>query len=130
MKKSKARFPDSVIEKIHKDKILGIRAGKNSTHRIIGVWVVVVDGRVFVRSYEAKAGGWWQTLVRDPYGQMHLYQRKRGIKVRAVPVKSETLKEKVSAAYRKKYNTPGSAHYVKDMSRSPSKDTTTELVAL
>lgn len=130
MKKSKARFPDSVIEKIHKDKILGIRAGKNSTHRIIGVWVVVVDGRVFVRSYEAKSGGWWQTLVRDPYGQMHLYQRKRGIKVRAVPVKSETLKEKVSAAYREKYNTPGSAQYVKDMSRSPSKDTTTELVAL
>ena len=128
MKKSKARFPDSVIEKIHKDKILGIRAGKNSTHRIIGVWVVVVDGRVFVRSYEAKAGGWWQTLVRDPYGQMHLYQRKRGIKVRAVPVKSETLKEKVSAAYREKYNTPGSVQYVKDMSRSPSKDTTTELV--
>jgi len=129
MKKTEARFPDSVIEKIDKDRILGIRAGKNSKHRVIGVWAVVVDGRVFVRSYQAKPGGWWQTLVRDPHGQMYLYQRKRGINIRAVQVKSEALKERVSAAYREKYNTPGSVQYVKDMSRSPSKDTTTELVA-
>jgi hypothetical protein len=129
MKKANARFPDSVIEKIHKDKILGIRAGIKSDHRVIGIWVVVVDGRVFVRSYQAKPGGWWQTLAKDPQGQIYLYQRKRGINIRAVQVKSEALKERVSAAYREKYNTPGSVLYVKEMSRSPSKDTTMELVA-
>ncbi len=127
MKKTK-QFPDSVVEKIHKDKILGIRAGRNSKHRVIGVWVVVVDGRLFVRSYQAKPNGWWQTLVKDPHGQMYLYQRTRGIKVRAVQVKSEAMIEKVSAAYKEKYNTPGSVQYVKEMSRSPSKDATVELV--
>lgn len=124
---AKVRFPDEVIKRIQADRILGIRAGLNSTHRVIGVWVVVVKGRVFVRSYHLKPGGWWQTLVNDPHGQMFLYQRKRGIKVRAAQVKSEKLKEAVSAAYREKYNTPGSVGYVADMSRSPSKDTTTEL---
>lgn len=128
MKMTKTRFPDSVVEKIHKDKILGVRAGKNSKHRVIGVWAVVVDGRVFVRSYQAKPNGWWETLMKDPHGQMYLYQRARGIKIRAVRVKSEVMKEKVSAAYKEKYNTPGSVLFVKEMSRSPSKDATMELV--
>lgn len=129
MKKTKARFPDSVIEKISSDKILGIRAGTKSDHRVIGIWVVVVDGRVFVRSWSMKPRSWWRTFLDNPHGEIFVGGRKRGIKVRAVQVKSETLKEKVSTAYREKYNTPGSVQYVKDMSRSPSKDTTTELVS-
>jgi hypothetical protein len=130
MIRSKARFPDSVLEKIHKDKILGIRAGSDSTHRIIGVWAVVVDGRVFVRSYQMKPGGWWQTLVKDPHGEIFVGGRKRGIKVRAVQVKSEKMKDAVSAAYKVKYNTPGSVQYVKDMSRKKSRNATTELVTI
>jgi len=55
---------------------------------------------------------------------------KRGIKVRAAQVKSEKVKETVSAAYREKYNPPGSIGDVDDMSRIPSRDTTTELVVI
>ena len=130
MNKSKARFADSVIEKIREDKILGIRAGKNSTHRVIGVWVVVLDGRLYVRSYQLKPNGWWQTLLVDPYGEIFVARRKRGIKVRAVQVKSEKMKEKVSAAYKEKYKTPGSVQYVREMSRKKSRDTTTGLVPI
>ena len=123
-------FSKEVLSKLHADRILGIRAGSEGTHRVIGVWVVVVEGRVFVRSYQLKPNGWWQTLVQDPHGEIVLYGRKRGIKIRAVQVRGEKMKEKVSAAYKEKYNTPGSVGYVAEMSRSPSKDTTTELVPL
>jgi hypothetical protein len=126
--KAKPQFSSEAIKRIETDRILGIRAGTDSDHRVIGIWVVVVDGRVFVRSYTLKPGGWWHTLLKDPYGQIYVYKRKRGIRVRAVQAKSERLKEKVSAAYREKYNTPGSVGYVAEMSRSPSKDTTTEFV--
>lgn len=124
----KKRFPETVFAKIHEERILGIRAGTNSTHRIIGIWAVVVDGRVFVRSWSMKPRSWWRTFLEDPYGEIFVARRKRGIKVRAVQVKGEKMKEKVSAAYREKYNTRGSVGYVADMSRSPSRDTTTELV--
>jgi len=117
-----------ILATIHKDRILGIRAGTDSTHRVIGVWVVVVDGRVFVRSYEMKPSGWWRTLLEDPHGEIFVGGRKRGINVRAVQVKSEKMKNLVSAAYKEKYNTPGSVGYVAEMSRSPSKDATMELV--
>lgn len=124
------RFPDSVLERIKDDRILGIQAGKESTHRTIGLWVVVVDGRVFVRSWSMKSRSWWRTLLEDPYATIFVSRRKRGIRVRARQVRSEKLKDRVSEAYREKYNTRGSVGYVEDMSRKPSRDTTTELVPL
>lgn len=124
----KKTFSREVIAKIDSERILGIRAGSDASHRVIGIWAVVVEGRVFVRSWSMKPRSWWRTFLEDPYGEIFVAKRKRGIKVRAVQVKSEKMKEKVSAAYREKYNTRGSIGYVEDMSRSPSRDTTTELV--
>ena len=126
--KTKDRFTNEIVTTIQKDRILGIRAGTDSAHRVIGIWVVVVDGRVFVRSWSMKPRSWWRTFLEDPHGEIFVAKRKRGIKVRAVQVKSEKLKDAVSAAYREKYNTRGSIGYVEDMSHSPSRDTTTELV--
>ena len=128
--KPKQSFSEKILAVIHKERILGIRAGTDSPHRVIGIWAVVVDGRVFVRSYTMKPRSWWRTFLEDPHGEIFVAKRKRGIKVRAVQVKSEKLKEAVSAAYKEKYNTPGSVGYVAEMSRSPSRDTTTELVAI
>ena len=128
--KTKKQFSEEILSIIHQDRILGIRAGSDGAHRVIGIWVVVVDGRVFVRSYSMKPRSWWQTFLEDPYGEIFVAKRKRGIKVRAVQTRSEKMKDKVSAAYKEKYNTPGSVGYVEDMSHSPSRDTTTELVPI
>lgn len=128
--KPKQPFSEDILATIHKDRILGIRAGSDSDHRVIGVWVVVVDGRVFVRSYTMKTGGWWRTFLKDPHGEIFVSKRKRGIKVRAVQTRSERLKDLVSEAYMEKYNTPGSVGYVEEMSRKPLRDTTTELVPI
>lgn len=124
--KSKNRFPDNILPAIQKAKIIGIRAGKESSHRVIGVWVVVVEGRVFVRSWSLKPRSWWRTFREDSYGSMFLGERE--IPIRAVHTRSERLKDMVSQAYKEKYNTPGSIQFVKDMSRKKSRDTTTELV--
>lgn len=120
------RFPPDLIEAVRKDKIFGLRAGRSSVHRVIGIWAVVVEGRVFVRSWSMQPRGWWRTLLEDPYGSMFVGDRE--VTVRAVHTRSERLKDLVSAAYREKYHTPGSVQYVKEMSRKKSRDTTTELV--
>ena len=125
---SRQHFSPEIIALIKKDQILGLRAGRNSAHRVIGIWAVVVKERVFVRSWSMKPNSWWRTLREDPYAEIFVSKRKRGIKIRALQVRSEKLKDAVSAAYREKYNTPGSIGYVEDMSRKPSRDTTTELV--
>ena len=122
------RFPENMIASVKKEKILGIRAGQDSTHRIIGIWMVVVEGRIFVRSWSLKPRSWWRELREDPYGRIFLGDLE--IPIRAVQTRSERLKDLVSAAYKEKYNTAGSIQYVKDMSRKKSRDTTTELVPL
>jgi hypothetical protein len=126
--RSKNCFPDDILTTIQEDKIIGIRAGKESTHRVIGVWVVVVEGRVFIRSWSLKTRSWWRTFLEDPYGSMFVSERE--IPIRAVHTRSERLKDLVSQAYKEKYNTPGSIQFVKDMSRKKSRDTTTELVPI
>jgi hypothetical protein len=123
---AKNRFPDDLLAIIQKEKILGIRAGRESAHRIIGVWAVVVESRVFVRSWGRKARGWHRAFMEDPYGSLFVGERE--IPIRTVQTRSELLKDLISQAYQEKYNTPGSIQYVKDMSRKKSRDTTTELV--
>ena len=123
-----SRFAEDILMTLRSEKILGLRAGMDSTHRVIGVWVVVVEGRVFVRSWSMKPRSWWRTFLEDPYGSMFLGEKE--IPIRAIQTRSERLKDLVSRAYKEKYNTPGSILYVQDMSRKKSRDTTTELVPL
>lgn len=119
------RFSKKVLGAIDSSLILGIRAG-SKPHRIIGVWAVVVEGRVFIRSWSRKPGGWHRTFLEEPRGIMTVGDRK--FRVRAVQTRSERLKDAVSDAYAAKYHTPASRKYVKDLSGAKSRATTTELI--
>ena len=124
--KTKNRFDTSTLSRIRKEKILGIRAGTESTHRVIGIWVVVVEGRVFARSWSLKPRSWWRTFLENLQGSLFIGEQE--FVIRAIQTRSERLKDLVSQAYKEKYNTPGSIQYVKEMSRKRSRDTTTEFV--
>ena len=125
---AKARaFPAHVVATIREAKILGIRAG-TKPHRIIGIWVVVVEGRVFVRSYSLKERSWYRTFLEEPRGIIEVNGKQ--MKVRPVFTRSERLKKLVDRAYAEKYNTPGSLIFVKGFRVKKRRDTTTELVPL
>ena len=128
MKAKKSRnFPDEILATINKDKILRIRAGR-SEHRFIGIWAVVVEKRVFVRSWSLKPRSWYRTFLEEPRGAIQVAGRE--IPVRAVHTRSERLKDAISRAYLEKYKTPGSVKYARDMGRAKSRATTTELVPI
>ena len=120
-------FPKKIVEALHAGKILGIRAGKRP-HRFIGIWVVVAENRVFVRSWTVKPEGWNMTFVKNPRGTIKIGNR--NIPVRAIRVRSGRLKDAVSKAYGEKYHTPGSLKYVRGFRLQNRKDTTLELVPL
>ena len=123
--KANRGFPKDVVAAIREGKILGIRAG-TKPHRIIGIWTVVVENRVFVRSWSLKPRSWYRAFLEEPVGVIEVDGRE--IPVRAVFTRSERLKTAVDRAYREKYNTPGSLHYVRGFARKKRRDTTTELV--
>jgi hypothetical protein len=125
--KAKRRFTDDILAAIRGGKILGIRAGTRP-HRFIGIWAVVVEGRVFVRSWSLKPRSWYRTFLEDPCGTINVEGHE--IAVRAVRTRSERLKAAVDQAYLEKYHTPGSIKYARDMGGAKSRATTTELVPL
>jgi len=121
------RFPDDIVAAIRDGKILGIRAG-TQPHRFIGIWAVVVEGRVFVRSWSLKPRSWYRTFLEEPRGAITVGDRE--IPVRAVRTRSERLKDAIDRAYLEKYKTPGSIKYAQDLGGEKSRATTTELVPL
>lgn len=125
--KAERGFSKDIVSAIREGKILGIRAG-TKPHRIIGIWPVVVEGRVFVRSWSLKPTGWYRTFLEEPRGVVEINGRQ--IPVRAVFTRSERLKDAVDCAYREKFNTPGSLHFVRGFAHKKRRDTTTELVPL
>jgi len=123
------RFPAAVIGLVRDGKYFGIRAGR-APHRFIGIWAVVAEGRVFVRSWTLKPRSWWRTFLVDPVGALQVPGRSRALKVRAVQARSERLRDVVDRAYLEKYNTKSSLHYSRGFRNKRRRETTTELVPL
>jgi len=119
------RFPAEIVTAIRDCQVLGIRAG-DGHHRIIGIWAVVVEDRVFVRSWSLKPHGWYRTFREEPRGTITIEGRE--LRVRAVQTRSERLKDAVDQAYLAKYSTPAALKYSRDLCQPKSRDTTTELV--
>ena len=59
-----ATFADDVVAALRNSKILGVRAG--TEHRYTGVWAVVVEDRLFVRSWNDTPTGWFRAFRREP----------------------------------------------------------------
>ena len=120
------RFSGPIVAAIDESKILGIKAGALSHHRFIGIWAVVVGGRVYVRSWTQKPGGWYRTFLDDPLGTIQIGERQ--LRIRAVRARGERIRDAVERAYAKKYPTPGSLKFVRGFRSVRRRDTTMELL--
>ena len=119
-----ARFPARIVCATPREQVLRIRAG--SDHRFIGIWVVVVNGRVFVRSWNDKPDGWYRAFLDEPRGAILIGERE--IPIRARRAATARFVADVEAAYAEKYTTAASRRYVLGFRRPRRRATTTELV--
>ena len=118
------RFTDEQLEAIRHARILGLRSGIE--HKYTGVWVVVVERRVFVRSWNDKPTGWYRAFLREPAGSISVAGLEAPI--RAARVRSERLRRAVSAAFPLKYNTKASEKWVRGFAEPTREATTLELL--
>ena len=120
------RLSRPVVAAIDAAKILGIKAGAKSDHRFIGVWPIVVDGRVFARSWTLTKGGWYRSFLDDPLGVLQVGDRE--VRVRAIRVRSERLRDRIEEAYAAKYPTKASQKYVRGFRTARRRGSTTEFL--
>lgn len=95
-------------------------------HRFTGVWVVVVDGRVFVRSWYDKPTGWFRAFRENPRGAISFGDREVAVEGR--PVRSASTRSAVSRAYAAKYPTKGSLRWVTGFAEPEREANTLEFV--
>jgi hypothetical protein len=89
---------------------------------------VMVDDRIFVRSWSVKPQGWYRTFLA--YASAHIQIARREIPVRAVHTRSEALKKAVDRAFLAKYCTGWEVKYAKDLVSAKSRAATIELVPI
>ena len=122
---TKSRFPNRILNALESSKIIGLRAG-TQLHRFIGVWVVVVKDRVFVRTWDNKPQGWYQAFLKEPVGRMQIAERE--LRIRIKKARGERLMDAIDLAYAEKYPTPGSRKYVEGFALAHRRATTIELL--
>ena len=120
------RFSRAVVNAVDDAGIMGIKAGAKSEHRFTGVWPVVVNGRVYARSWTLKKGGWYRSFLEDSLGFLQVGERE--IRVRAIPARSERVRDKVEEAYAAKYDTKASQKYVRGFRTARRRGATMEFV--
>jgi hypothetical protein len=120
------RLPPKVVSAIADSSVIGIKAGARTDHRFIGVWPIVVKGRVFVRSWTLKPDGWYHTFLSDPLGTIQIGDR--NVRVRAVPIGAKRLCGAIERAYAEKYSTPASMKYVRGFKTARRRGTTMEFI--
>ncbi|HUF27726.1 MAG TPA: nitroreductase/quinone reductase family protein [Gemmatimonadaceae bacterium] len=117
-------FARSTIRALDDARILGVRSG--DAHRYTGVWVVVVEDRVFVRSWNDKPTGWYRAFRDEPRGSFQLDGRE--IAVTARHVRSARLRDAVTAAYAAKYHTKASQRWTRGFAKPERALATLEFV--
>ena len=81
-------------------------SGTGQTHRTI-IWVVVDDHKVYVRSFRGEKGRWYQEILANPSGAIHLDGQY--LPVHAIPVSDEETITRVSNEILRKYRNSNSA---------------------
>jgi len=120
------RLPPSLVKAIDETHYVKVRAGADSDHRFIAIWPVVVDGRVFARSWNQARGGWYRTSLADPIGTLQVGTRE--VRVRVRRVRGERLRDAIERAYAEKYVTPASLKWVRGFRAARRRDTTIEFL--
>jgi hypothetical protein len=106
-------------------KIIGLRAGL-APHRFLGVWVVVVGDRAFVRTWNDKPHGWYRAFLAEPRGILQVGERE--VRIRTRKSRGERLMDAIDRAYKEKYPTPGSRKWVTGFALPKRRATTLELL--
>ena len=117
-------FADYILDALREAKILGVRSG--TEHRYTGVWVVIVDNRVFVRSWNDKPTGWFRAFKKDPVGMIQTGEL--DVAVRAKVVRSARMRDAITTAIAEKYPTKGSRKWVEGFAEPARVHTTLEFV--
>lgn len=108
---------------INSNRLTGIKAGAER-ETFLDIWMVVVEDRIFARSWGFAEKSWYNTFLKEPFGQI-----KCGdvvLPIKASPVTDVDLNDKINRAYLEKYDHGEGSFYAQGIIQPQHVDKTME----
>lgn len=116
----------SAIEFINNNYLTGIKAGLERPG-FLDIWMVVVEDRIFARSWGFAERSWYNTFLQNPNGQIKCGDAVFAIKA-VVPKDNDVMTEKINNAYLTKYNTEHRIEYARGIIKEKHVEKTMEFI--
>lgn len=95
-----SKFDADTVRQLHDAKEVAVRTEKHPKTAVT-IWVVAVDGEIFVRSVQGPKGRWYRDLAAG--GSATLEFSGRQLAVTAIPISDVAAVARVSREYLRKY---------------------------
>ncbi len=91
----------TAINFIKSNNLIGIKAGQDR-ETFLEIWMVIVDDRIFARSWGFAERSWYNQFLKNPKGEIQCGDEVFQIQAQ-VPENDENLMNKINEAYLEKY---------------------------
>ena len=113
------------LDFIKSSNLIGLKAG-HERETFLEIWMVVVDNRIFARSWGFAERSWYNYFLNDSSGEIKCGDEVFQIEA-VVPDNDDEFNEKISEAYLKKYsNSEHNLKYAKGIVREAHVNKTME----
>jgi hypothetical protein len=102
---------EEALEYIKTHNLIGIKAGYERQN-FLEIWMVVVQNRIFARSWGLAEKSWYNSFIKNPIGEIQCGDSQFTING-LVPQDKEELADAINEAYLTKYNTGHNIKYAK-----------------
>lgn len=117
---------DEVLNYIKTNNLIGIKAGSERTD-FLEIWMVVVQDRIFARSWGLAERSWYNTFLKDPNGQIQCGNSIFNIKA-VIPIDTNELTDEINQTYLTKYNIGRNRKYAKGIVQEQHVEKTMEFI--
>jgi hypothetical protein len=117
---------EEALQHIQTNNLTGIKAGLERPN-FLEIWMVVVQDRIFARSWGLAEKSWYNSFLKNPIGEIkcgNTIFRINGL----VPNDKDELADAINTAYLTKYNTEENIPYSKGITTQKHIDKTMEII--
>ncbi len=118
----------NAIQYIDSHNLIGIKAGKER-ESFLEIWMVIVENRIFARSWGFAERSWYNTFLKDNLGEIKCGETIYKIEAK-IPSDLADIENKINQAYLEKYDSGDNSFYAKGITEKEHVEKTMEFVIL
>ncbi|MET3535219.1 DUF2255 family protein [Chryseobacterium limigenitum] len=114
------------LDYIKTNNLIGVKAGANRS-TFLEIWMIVVNDRIFARSWGLAEKSWYNSFIQDSKGQIQCGNFVFNINA-IIPMDNDELTKVINNEYLTKYNSGHNIDYAKGIIQTKHVEKTMEFI--